>query len=378
MTVEHAVIESTRSGRADVKVCGLYILERNIVLLARSGVRHIHLRLSAEEAAFFGLRVKKRVAGYAAAIQAAEPPDGAPRLIIPAGLFFQAHHLSPSGGHLSIKGDTTALEPSEEIFEIADAAGARRAEGLIAAHIRDTTPGFIARRINKTVSLAISRVLSKTRVHPNYLTLFNMAVGFSSAFFIAMNTYPLIVLGGFFFQLASVLDGVDGEVAKMTLKVSKLGGWLDTISDNGTLILFLSASSYLYFIKTENIIIPLAFIALLFTGLGTMLAAMISFLRKHTDSGSLVTYDKEFLQKLPDTDRLLAFIRRLKYITKKEFFSLAFFAICLTGYIHYLVPMAAVVLSVAAVLLLMVNRRYRGFIIGKNDEGKQNFSGGTQ
>ena len=62
------------------------------------------------------------------------------------------------------------------------------------------------------------------------------------------------MLGGFLFQTASVMDGVDGEVAKFTLKVSKIGGWLDTISDNMTLILFVSVLSYLYYIKTGGLL----------------------------------------------------------------------------------------------------------------------------
>jgi len=63
------------------------------------------------------------------------------------------------------------------------------------------------------------------------------------------------------------------------------------------------------------------------------------------------------------------FIHRLKYYTKKEFFSLAFFAICLTGRIHLLVPIISVILAVAAVLLVTVNARYRDFTMGHQKKG---------
>ena len=293
------------------------------------------------------------------------PPAGSAAIVIPSNLFFQAHHLSGADRFFETRGKTIIPKFSTGIFQVTTALDARRAEESLVATIRDNTPGFIARRINKAISLPISRVLSRTRIHPNYLTVLNMIVGFSSAFLIAQNSYWFIALGGLFFQLASVFDGVDGEVAKMTLKVSKLGGWLDTVSDNGTLLLFLSASSYLYFINSASPIMPVIFIALLFLGLIIMIGSMVSFLRKHTDSGSLVTYDKEFLQKLPDDDPLVAFIHRLKYYTKKEFFSLAFFAICLTGKIHLLVPIISIILAGAAMLLMIVNSRYRNFTLKK-------------
>ncbi|MBP7584531.1 MAG: CDP-alcohol phosphatidyltransferase family protein, partial [Spirochaetes bacterium] len=369
MIPEHALIESPEGTRAELRVCGLYLLERAIILLSRAGVKHIHLKLSDAESRFYRDRVARHVRVDAAVTENTAPPRGEAAIVLPSDFFFQAHHLANHAEHFTKKKAAFLPAVTGEMFPVKSAADARRAEERLVAYIRDNTPGFIARNINKAISLPISRVLSRTRIHPNWLTVFNMIVGFSSAFLIARNSYWFIVLGGLFFQLASVFDGVDGEVAKMTLKVSKLGGWLDTVSDNGTLLLFLSASSYLYFINSESALVPAIFIALLFLGLGIMIGSMVSFLRKHTDSGSLVTYDKEFLQKLPDSDPLVRFIHRLKYYTKKEFFSLAFFAICLTGKIHLLVPIISVILAVAAVLLVTVNARYRDFTMGHPKRG---------
>ena len=147
-------------------------------------------------------------------------------------------------------------------------------------------------------------------------------------------------------------------MAKYTLKVSKIGGWLDTISDNGTLLMFLSATSYLYFIHNTGTM-PLVVIGLLFLGLAVMLMVMVAFLRKYTSSGSLVTYDKEFIQKLPENDPVVFLVQKLKYITKKEFFSIVFFLVSLTGMIYLLIPIIAVVLDVSALLLLYLSIKYK-------------------
>lgn len=368
MLPDTAVLQSPQKGSLDKKICGLYALERNIILLYRAGIKKIYLDLNESETAFYRNTIKKHLKRIALAVKEEPLPssNSMQAIFLSANCFLQAHHLSQADIHFTRKKNAWQIKYGGEIFEITSPSDALRAEEILVHTIRSNTPGFIARNINKAISLPISRVLSRTRIHPNILTVINMIVGFSSAFFLSMNTYLSIVIGGLCFQLASVFDGVDGEVAKLTLKVSKLGGWLDTVSDNGTLILFFSASSYLFFINSATVLVPLASIALLFAGLFTMLAAMVSFLRKHTTSGSLVTYDKEFLQKLPDTDRLVSFIHKSKYYTKKEFFSLAFFAICLTGKIHYIIPAGAVILSAGAIMLLVLNHRYRDFTISQN------------
>ncbi len=368
MLPDIAVLHSPEKGSLDIKICGLYALERNIILLYRAGIKKIHLDLKEPEIEFYRNNIKKHLKHISLAVK--EEPIPSPKttqaISLSANCFLQAHQLSPTNAYFTRKKNAWCIKSDNDIFEITSNSDALRAEEILIQTIRNNTPGFIARNINKAISLPISRALSRTRIHPNVLTVLNMIVGFSSAFFLSMNTYMSIAIGGLCFQLASVFDGVDGEVAKLTLKVSKLGGWLDTISDNGTLILFLTASSYLFFLNSTTVYLPLAAIALLFAGLFTMLAAMISFLRKHTTSGSLVTYDKEFLQKLPDTDRLVSFIHKLKYYTKKEFFSLAFFAICLTGKIHYIIPAGAVILVAAAIMLLVLNHRYRNFKVSPN------------
>jgi phosphatidylglycerophosphate synthase len=51
---------------------------------------------------------------------------------------------------------------------------------------------------------------------------FYIAIGERGKF--SIKSYLFKLMGGFLFQAASVLDGVDGEWQKFTLKVSKIGG----------------------------------------------------------------------------------------------------------------------------------------------------------
>ncbi len=353
------IISPPANPMCNKKICGLYPLERIIVTLSRNGVKEIYLDLSDSELAFYRRKIKPAIIKKLEAAVHETLPEKTPEayLEIQSNLFVQMHYFTDFNTYFTGTKYSYHAAARNDVFAIETLDDIKKAKKLLRETIIVNTSGFIARTINKRISLPISTALTRTRIHPNYLTVFNMIIGIMSAVFILFDSYWYTVLGGLFFQLASVFDGVDGEVAKYTLKVSKIGGWLDTISDNGTLLMFLSAASYLYFIHNTGVM-PLVVIGLLFLGLGVMLLVMVSFLRKYTSSGSLVTYDKEFIQKLPESDPVVFLVQKLKYITKKEFFSIVFFLVSLTGMIYLLIPIIAVVLDISALLLLYLSIKY--------------------
>ncbi len=364
-----ALLESSGIDNIKRKICGLYVLERNIIVLSRSGFDRVILKLSEEELDFYERKIKKHIKISGFEVEAdlkATVKSG--YYLLPADIFIQQHYFNDTDKYFDKKSGRFIPKTTDEIFKLENADSIKKGIDLISKYIIENTGGFIAQKVNKRVSIPISKVLSKTRIHPNYLTIVNMVIGLMSSFMVFLCTYDsysvtekylLMIMGGFLFQAASVLDGVDGEVAKFTLKVSKLGGWLDTLSDNSTLLLFLISSSYLYYTVFGGIV-SLITIGVLFAGLAVMLGIMVSYLSKYSNSGSLVAYDREFLQKLPESDRLVQFALKMKYITKKEMFSICFFAIGLTGYIYMVIPMASFVLLAAALILTRIHFRYIG------------------
>lgn len=361
------VIESSKLDHISKKICGLYVLERNIIVLSRVGYNKIYLDLSQEEMDFFNRKIKKHV--KKANTEIIIDKTNIPRkdvLIVPSDIFIQQHYFNDFDAYFKKSGSNFIPEYNEELFNLTCKNRINKAIKKISKHIIENTGGFIAQKINKRVSIPISIIMSKTRIHPNYLTIVNMFIGLMSSYMIYLCTfdnysdsqkYIFMVTGGFLFQAASVLDGVDGEVAKFTLKVSKIGGWLDTISDNSTLLLFLISSSYLYYTVVGGII-SIVTIGILFIGLAIMLGIMVSYLSKYSESGSLVAYDREFLQKLPEDDKLVRFALSMKYITKKEMFSICFFLVALTGYVYLIIPMASFVLLMSAIILTTIQLKH--------------------
>lgn len=94
------------------------------------------------------------------------------------------------------------------------------------------TDSFLARAIHRPISRFITGGLVKTMTTPNMVTLFNIVVGLAGAFLLAKGTYGAQVLGAFLFVASTILDGVDGEMARLKLRESAFGHYLDIGGDN--------------------------------------------------------------------------------------------------------------------------------------------------
>ena len=92
------------------------------------------------------------------------------------------------------------------------------------------TDGVFA-RMNRRVSIPISRQLIKFPITPNMVSLFTLALSLVAAAFFALGGYWYCLAGAVLGVWGSILDGCDGEVARFKLQTSDFGCWLDTICD---------------------------------------------------------------------------------------------------------------------------------------------------
>lgn len=118
--------------------------------------------------------------------------------------------------------------------EVVDDASAKHAERALFRSLRKPQDGWTSRWLNRYLSLAVSRLLVKTPLHPNQVSVGILAVGLLGAYLASRGTYGSMLLGAFLFQAQSVLDGCDGEMSRITYRGSHLGEWLDTIGDDLT------------------------------------------------------------------------------------------------------------------------------------------------
>lgn len=112
-------------------------------------------------------------------------------------------------------------------------AAERKLEGWLVK----PTDGIFA-RMNRRVSIPISRQLIKFPITPNMVSLFTLALSLAAGVCFAAGGYWNCLIGALLGVLTSILDGCDGEVARLKLQVTDFGCWMDTICD------------YLYYIVT--------------------------------------------------------------------------------------------------------------------------------
>lgn len=92
--------------------------------------------------------------------------------------------------------------------------------------------GFMSRHVERRISLAITRRLVSTRVTPNVMTLVSLAIGLLGAPFFLSQAAASQLIGALLLLTHSILDGCDGELARLKFQESRWGGVLDFWGDN--------------------------------------------------------------------------------------------------------------------------------------------------
>ena len=108
----------------------------------------------------------------------------------------------------------------------------REAVALVDASLtKGREDGFVSQYLNRPISRAVSKVLSRTSVSPNQISVVCFLLGLLGAGALAVTNAWVWVVGGLLIQLASILDGCDGEIARIKHLHSSRGAWLDTMLD---------------------------------------------------------------------------------------------------------------------------------------------------
>lgn len=119
---------------------------------------------------------------------------------------------------------------------ITDAASIAVAEKALCRRLRADTAasdGPLAHWIDRRISLWISRwVVRHTRLRPNHITVIGTCVGLLAAGVLCEGSYWAGIAGTLLFLCATIIDGCDGEVARMTFLTSAFGQKFDVITDN--------------------------------------------------------------------------------------------------------------------------------------------------
>ncbi|RUM86968.1 MAG: CDP-alcohol phosphatidyltransferase [Thermodesulfatator sp.] len=97
---------------------------------------------------------------------------------------------------------------------------------LVKACVKGRGDGLVSRLLNRRLSTRLTPYLCD-HLRPNQATILSTLLGLLSALVAAFH----LSLGAVLYQVHSILDGVDGELARATLSTSRFGGLLDSVLD---------------------------------------------------------------------------------------------------------------------------------------------------
>ena len=105
------------------------------------------------------------------------------------------------------------------------------------------------------VILLIVRALALSRIHPNVLTFIGLLVNGAAAALLASHRF---LVAGIVIMCAGLFDMVDGRVARETNRVTRFGGFFDSVLDRysdlvllmGLLVYYASINRFFYVVLT--------------------------------------------------------------------------------------------------------------------------------
>lgn len=140
--------------------------------------------------------------------------------------------LSAGIRELAAQGRAAAFSvTSGSWLDVDTQADLRKAERLLLRALGKKTDGPVSRHLNRRFSLPITAWLCRTSVTPNVVSVTSFLLALIGSGLFLHPSYWALAAGGLLAQSSSILDGTDGELARLKWMATKFGGWFDAILD---------------------------------------------------------------------------------------------------------------------------------------------------
>ncbi len=245
---------------------------------------------------------------------------------------------------------TNACE-NGRIFDLTIDANVARVEKILFRSLIKSTEGFMSRHVERRISLAISRRLVNTPTTPNQITLLSILIGLAGAWCISLGTGLLQVTGALLFLLHSIVDGCDGEIARIKFMESRLGGILDFWGDNIVHAAIFTAIGVAWHNRTGSILpIMLSGVAVAGTFLSALLIYLSTMRKKASEEGPLYTS----VASSPSNARI---VKVADFLSRRDFIYLV---VILAFYRHLDWFLVASAIGTMAFLAMLIWIRHKG------------------
>ncbi|MBA7517545.1 Bifunctional IPC transferase and DIPP synthase [subsurface metagenome] len=193
---------------------------------------------------------------------------------------FKAIEQSSKRGDTSLSGGIKLLAKRGKVktcdidgnywIDVDDAVRLKLAEDyLLNISTKKQSDGFISRYINRPISIPITKLLLRTKIQPNTITLFCFFLSIVSVLFFFHKGYINLLIGATLAQFTSILDGCDGEIARLKFLETEFGGWFDAVLDR-------YADAFLLFGLTYHIFQITGSLSIIFIGFLALIGSLIN------------------------------------------------------------------------------------------------------
>ncbi len=201
-------------------------------------IEHFSSEMANREGAILVLNTRLVVDrdGFSEIVDLAYADEQGPALILPAsevnhtpGFFFSLTSRINERSGASAERSYTYLDNIAQI-DIA--------ERKLLSSTAKSQDGLVSQFVNRPISRAVSRLLVRLPLLPNQWTLIAMVIPIAGAILLLRGDYFGFAIGAILFQLHSVLDGCDGEIARAKYLESDAGQKLDKVCDRFATLLY--------------------------------------------------------------------------------------------------------------------------------------------
>ncbi|HEY4056876.1 MAG TPA: CDP-alcohol phosphatidyltransferase family protein [Kofleriaceae bacterium] len=240
--------------------------------------------------------------------------------------------------------------------ELVDDDARKRAEWTLIRTMNKSWQGPVDALINWRFSMRITRFISRgpLAITPNQITVLSIICALIGAAFATgrcgLHGWLAFALGGVMMEVQSILDSVDGELARLRFQYSKFGQWLDNVSDD---------------------IVDNAFVAAVGIGLGghwqtlgfivagvRLFVALVQFVSVYRSTGTGDVYSFRWFfetgaatsNDVYDPKKISTWLRSLG---RRDTYLFIWMLACLAGFPYWVLGHAAIITSVYFVLVVL-------------------------
>ena len=151
-------------------------------------------------------------------------------------------------------------------IDVDDEKAFKKAENLLISNLKKASDGPVSRYLNRPLSTLLTRLLLNTNITPNHISIISFILSILGAVFFFLEGYINLMIGGILAQISSVIDGCDGEIARLKFKVTEFGGWFDAVLDRyGDAFLLFGLTYHVYLTDGRFLSIMIGFLAIIGT-----------------------------------------------------------------------------------------------------------------